>query len=236
MSTGTLLDIISMAGSIEDVRKISEARVYDNESDVRTTADRRGVGETTDADELVAENDERHTTSTTSAEWRKGIVGAGKVRWTKEDLEAAVTSAQIFDRTLLADVPPEKLGKRTRSDDIIMEETLRKMEDASLEHLRSLEKTGPKAEELLETVRLFVLSSSGKAFTAVSGRPSAVHLYLEVGQAQKGKCRARNTWRRYKNPMKKVRVYLSAAIMTDGRKWCVETLTAFPQYVQSVVE
>ena len=93
MSTGTLLELISMADSANDVRTIRKTRAYDDESDIHTMADRHEVGEVTDADELIAEDDGHHTTGTPAAEWRKEIIGAGKVRWTKEELEAAVSSA-----------------------------------------------------------------------------------------------------------------------------------------------
>lgn len=84
-------------------------------------------------------------------------------------------------------------------------------------------------------MKLFVLPTTTKAFTAADGGRSAVDMYLDVGQTQKGKCRARNTWARYRGPMRKIRAYLRSAILADGRAWCKSTLVDYPQYVRSVV-
>ena len=170
----------------------------------------------------------------TRSRWRSEIMGVGNVAWKREELESAVTSTCILERTLLADVAAEAPLIRTRSDDVVMEETLRKMGDQSLAHLRELEKTGPELDKLLDTVRLFTLPTSGRAFAAVSGRASAVQTFLDIGEQQKKKCRARGTWARYRGPMKKVRAYLHAAISADGREWCAETLAEHPEYVRSV--
>ena len=154
--------------------------------------------------------------------------------WKRDELEEAVTSTCIMERAVQADVAREPKLRRSRSDDVLMEERLRAMGDAALQHLRTLEKSGPEKEKLLATVRLFQLPVSGPSFTAVSGKRSAVADYLDVANAQKHKCRARNTWARYKGPMVKARAYLRTAILADGREWCVETFRAHPEYVRSV--
>ena len=168
------------------------------------------------------------------ARWRKEIMGPGHITWKRDELESAVTSTCIIERAVMAEVPVEGALTRSRSEDVLMEERLRRMGDAAIAHVRELEKSGPEREKLLQTVRLFQLPSSGTSFTAVSGKRSAVADYLDVADAQKHKCKARNTWACYKGPMKKARAYLRTAILADGREWCVETFRRHPEYVRSV--
>ena len=171
---------------------------------------------------------------TTQTDWKTELRGTGTIAWDAEELESAAMSARLFEQALEADVTPEVTTKRTRSDDVVMEETLRKMGDMTLQHLRTLEESGAERERMLDTVKLFVLPTTAKAFTAVNGGRSAVAAYLDVGQTQKGKCRARNTWARYRGPMRKIRAYLRSAILADGRTWCKGTLVEYPQYIRSV--
>ena len=64
---------------------------------------------------------------TVSTDWKTELRGVGAIAWETEELEAAATSARLFEQALEADIAPEMTTVRSRSDDMVMEETLRKM-------------------------------------------------------------------------------------------------------------
>ena len=145
-------------------------------------------------DEHAEMSDERRFESEADrrTRWREEIRGDCDAKWkdvwgsTEKDvaeLESAVTSSCMLERTLMADATEEPKVGRSRSDDVVMEERLRQMGDDSVAHLRRLEESGPELERLLDTISLFRLPSSGTEFAAVSGVRSAVADFLDVGDA-----------------------------------------------------
>jgi len=65
--------------------------------------------------------------------WRKEILGAGNVQWKDTDLRKAVETCRIVERVICCDKAPKEKWKRTRSEDVAMEEALRKMGDETLD-------------------------------------------------------------------------------------------------------
>ena len=156
------------------------------------------------------------------------------IEWGAEDLASAVTTTRIIERCLMTPTPEPERWAKTRSDDVILEERLRQMGDDTLANLRELEKSGKSLDKMRRIVHSFMLPSIDDDFKGVSGRPSKVQQYLDIGEGCILKCKARNTWNRYAGPWKKTRAYLREAILADGREWCTKTLRDYPQYVQSV--
>ena len=64
----------------------------------------------------------------------------------------AVQSARIVERVIKSDKPRKEAHKRTRSGDVLMKETLRRMGDDTLARLRKLEATSTEADALAEIV------------------------------------------------------------------------------------
>ena len=89
--------------------------------------------------------------------WATEIRGADLVSWTDENLVEAVTSARIVERVVMSDKLPDEKHKRTRSEDIRMEETLRSMGDDTLDRLRKLESSSAEAEVMASVVHKFLL-------------------------------------------------------------------------------
>ena len=156
------------------------------------------------------------------------------IEWGAEDLASAVTTTRIIERCLMTPTPEPERWAKTRSDDVILEERLRQMGDDTLANLRELEKSGKTLDKMRRIVHSFMLPSIDDDFKGVSGRPSRVQQYLNIGEGCILKCKARNTWNRYAGPWKKTRAYLREAILADDREWCTKTLRDYPQYVQSV--
>jgi len=166
--------------------------------------------------------------------WRKEILGAGNVQWKDTDLRKAVETCRIVERVICCDKAPKEKWKRTRSEDVAMEEALRKMGDETLDILRKLEATGKEADKIADMVFQFRLPRSKEPFRATNGGTSAVQKYLDIGERLTAKCRARATWKQYYKPWLRARDFLRTAILADGRDWAVETLVKFPAYLRAV--
>ena len=69
----------------------------------------------------------------------------------------------------MSDTSSTEKHKRTRSEDIRMEETIRAMGDETLSRLRKLEKTGPETEVLTEIVFKFFLPRKDRVIRTVDG-------------------------------------------------------------------
>jgi hypothetical protein len=67
--------------------------------------------------------------------WAAEIRGADIEQWSKKQLAEAVESARIVERVIMSETPSAEKHKRTRSEDIRMEETLRAMGDETLARL-----------------------------------------------------------------------------------------------------
>ena len=115
-----------------------------------------------------------------------------------------------------------------------MEETLRSMGDDTLDRLRKLEASSAETEKMAAIVYNFFLPRKQTTILSASGGTSSVQKYLDIGKRLSHKCRARATWRQYHHPWLRVRSFLRAAILADGRDWCVQTLIDFPAYVRAV--
>ena len=113
--------------------------------------------------------------------WAAEIKGADIEQWSKKQLAEAVESARILKRVIMSNTPSAEKHKRTRSEDIRMEETLRAMGDETLARLRKLEKTGPEAEVLTEIVFKFFLSRKDQEIRAVDRGTSCIQKYLDIG-------------------------------------------------------